>query len=265
MNETITQSLIDNDMYSKYLDEVKEYYTLKEKYMSNKNSFINKIISQDNSIDVKKKLFSKQQYKCINCKQSGGTIFNETNKMLKAICGNVSTPCSLKIEIVKMSPLMVNKEMLDINYNLNEIKKSIILTKLDFLFNYIEEDKAIENFDALKEKLNLYQEKYNEIYFLYKNITHNDEYKDILNLKNIEHNNLVNEYKEFINIYKNSSDIKYLREAVNLYISKIIDLDKNIIETKYKHLSVYNCENINKLVQEKYNIKDLELIKKPNN
>ena len=49
-----------------------------------------------------------------------------------------------------------------------------------------------------------------------------------------------------------------MKDAVNLYISKIEKLNSELINLKYK----YNYIEDNKFYQEKYNIYDLEIIRK---
>jgi poly(A) polymerase Pap1 len=106
---------------------------------------------------------------------------------------------------------------------------------------------------------------------MYRDIVNNKENNKVLNEKLLEHSNLVNEYKEYLELFKKTGDRNFIKEAVGLYISKIKDLDRNIMNLKYKHNFVEEIEeveeiennNIIRLVQEKYNLKDLELIKKP--
>ena len=253
-----------NEDYNKYLDDFKKFYSLKQKYTTYKDTIKNKIINSDNSLDAKKKLFSKQKIKCINCGQHGGTFFLETDTMLKATCGSTTNSCNLMLEIRKMSCKQLYNEFENINNLLNIAKKNIIITKLDFLFNYIEEDKAVENFDNYKQELSNLQEKYNNLFTLYNSITNNQEIQNLINDKLLEHHNLVNEYKEYMDLFKKTSEKNYLRDALELYLSKIKNLDNDIMITKYKHNHIENNSDSNtiKLIQDKYNISDLEFINK---
>ena len=263
-----TNQLINDSIYSKYLDEIKEYYTMKKKYTQYKKSIINKIISSDESIDNKRKTLSKQKFKCINCGKIGGTLFKETNIMLQATCGNPDSPCELNLDIVKMNSVNLEKELNKLNYLLINTKKNIVITKLDFLFNYIAEDKAVELFNVYKTELDTHQENYNEIFLIYNSITDNSEINELLNNKIAQQNNLISEYKDFISLYKTTNQTELLKEAVNLYLSKLVDINNEVLKLKYRHtfIEYENDENqntINRLVQDKYNITDLEVIKKP--
>ena len=157
MSQNIQKDIIQDSDYTKYLAELKNYYRLKNNYTSARQSHINKLINSDNTLEAKKKIFAKQKFYCVNCRKPVGTIFIENNKILKAVCGSTKDPCDLDIEIIKMTPVLINEELEKIDTLLKNTKKNIITTKLDFLFKYIEEDVAVEKFDKLKEELNLNQ------------------------------------------------------------------------------------------------------------
>lgn len=263
MEDSFQKELVQESDYSKYLEQLKSYYNLKNKYTSNKKTFINKLINSKDTIESKKKLFSKQKFKCINCGQFGGTIFFENNKILKATCGNTTNPCNLNLEVIKMNPVLITNEIKDTNNSLINTKNNIIITKLNFLFNYIEEDKAIELFENLKSQLGTIQEKYNNLISLYNSITFNPETDELLNQKLIEYNSLINDFKQFIKLFKETDDASYLKDALYLYTSKLKQLDEYINTLKYKYINIESDEENKYLIQNKYNIKHLELIKKP--
>ena len=148
-----------------------------------------------------------------------------------------------------------NKNLIDEYYNIEkelEESKKITLTKLNYLFKYIEEDNAVEQFEDLKNELNVNKEKYNKILEYYYNITENSEKNKLLNEKNEEFFNLISQYKELIVLFKESEDKKYLKDAIDLYIDKIIVLNKKILETKYKINIIENYNETNYLIQKKY-------------
>ena len=170
MNPISEKDYIQDSDYSKYLEEMKMYYNLKNKYTSNKNTIINKLINSKDSLETKQKLYSKQIFKCINCAKPGGTIFVETNKMLRATCGNTNQPCNLNIEIIKLSSILVNKELEQTHLTLFNKKREIVLTKLDYLFNYIDEESAVEKFETLKQELSNMQDVFSNLFILHESI-----------------------------------------------------------------------------------------------
>tara|TARA_Y100000816_G_scaffold69547_1_gene46503 strand:- start:3005 stop:3799 length:795 start_codon:yes stop_codon:yes gene_type:complete len=263
MEQSLQKELLLETDYSKYLEELKTYYNLKKTYTKTKETMINKLINSNDSIESKKKLFSKQKFKCVNCGEFGGTIFFENNKILRATCGNTIKPCDLNLEIIKMNPVLITNELKDTNISLINKKKQIITTKLDFLFNYIEEDKAVESFENFKSELTTLQEKYNDLFSLYSSITSNPDTTELLNQKILEIDSLINEFKEFIKLFKKTEETSYLKDALFLYTSKIKSLDEYITTLKYKYNSIESDDTYKYLIQNKYNIKNLELIKNP--
>mgnify|MGYP001245319056 CR=1 FL=1 len=249
---------INSNFDPKYLEDLNNYYSIKKKFQMQKDNIKNKIISSDNSIEIKKQIYSKAKLKCVNCGNYGGTLFKESEELLRATCGNVDNPCNLDLVIKRKKydniyNLFQNKANMLINH-----KNLIIKTKLDFLFNYLDEDKAIEAFEKLKTELSVLQESYNNLNNIYENIVNNEENNKLINEKNIKINNVKNDYIELAKLYNNTGEIKYMKDAVNLYISKIEKLTNELINLKYK----YNYIEDDKFYQEKYNIYDLEIIKK---
>ncbi len=260
---------ISADEYLNYLEEIKQYYDLKRKFTSQKNILKNKIISSNKSLENKKLQFAKLKLKCVNCNKEGGTLFNETDKLLQATCGNIKEPCKLNIQIVKMSQTMIDKELININNKIKIIKNKIVTTKLNFLFNYIEEDKAVELFDNYKKLLNNYQEIHNNIFNNYNSIVNNVDKKNLLNTRTLENIDNINNYKEFVNLYKETNNKKYLSDAIDLYNNNIKLLDKDIRELKYNinNIEIKNNDDANILydtlyilIQKEYDLKDLEII-----
>ena len=272
MSDKVENKMLSDEEYMKYLEEIKEYYELKKKFAKQQEVYKSKIINSIDSIENKKKLYAKKKYICISCKKEGGTIFNESSTMLKATCGNIKEPCDLNIEIVKMKQQMLDDEFIDINNKIKDIKNKIISTKMDVIFNYIDEDKAVENFENFKKELDNYQESYNKLFNILNIIIDDPEKNKLLNEKLIEHASEINNLKELMNLYKTSNDIKYLKEAIDLYNSNIKPLDNTIRELKYKYNNIEIQPNTSSkdiyekdiiLIQDEYNIKNLEIIKFP--
>ena len=263
MNNAIYIPLKNDEYYSKYLEDVKKYYSLKSKYETYKDNMKQKIMNTDSSIDVKKKLFSKLKYKCINCGENGGSIFTERNNKLKAICGNSVKSCSLNIEIDKYNVLNVYNELDKNMTDLLNIKNEFVSTKLDYLFNYIEEENVVELFEELKKKLSSVQEIFNELLTLYNSITYNEEDRNAIKIRLLEHHTLILEFKTVLTLYKKTSENKYLKECTEMYLEKIKTLDESILEMKYSTNYIdYSDEfKTHSLIQKKYSIENMEIIK----
>lgn len=247
------------DRENDYLDEMRKFYSLKKKDAEMKENYKKKLMKTSDSIETKKKLLSKQKFKCANCGKDGATIFLETSESLKATCGNIGNPCELNIDIKKSKKQNILNNLNIIEKELETTKKNITLTKLDYLFKYIEEDNAIEKFEELKNKLSIKQEEYNKLLTYYYDITENKEKNQLLDEKINELHGFIRQYKEYIQLFKDSEDRKFLKDAINIYIEKIMELNTKIMELKYKINLVETHEEKYVLYQKKYNLDEFDL------
>tara|TARA_B100001093_G_scaffold514075_1_gene587332 strand:- start:228 stop:1007 length:780 start_codon:yes stop_codon:yes gene_type:complete len=254
-----SRNQLDEEKKKAYYEKLYKYYNLKKKYDDHKRSMINKIINTEQDIYLKKQLYSKLQFKCVNCGKVGGTIFNESNQKLRAVCGNSTDPCDLNISIEKKQVDLVPKLVETSLTNINNKKREMIKMKLDFLFNYISEEEAVSNFDNIKEELNNLQESYLDLYKILKDKTDNLEINKLIDEKILENEKLKLEYREIIDLYKSTKEKIYIKEAVDLYQSKIRVLDKAILDLNYNIKFVDVNEDGKKLVEKRYDIDDIEL------
>ena len=150
--------------------------------------------------------------------------------------------------------------LIDYNNKLTSIKKEISLLKIQFLFGYLEEDKAVEVFETKKNELKLLQESYNNLLMLYNSIVDDEDKNNLIQSKLLEQHNYIEEYKEFMKIFRESQENRYLNDAVNVYNTKIVEVNKILMELKYKVNSVEMDEEITTLIQKKYYPNDLEIL-----
>ena len=105
---------------------IDNYFKLKQKYEKQINDYIGKIRKNESLTKREKRsLFKEFQPKCVNCKQVGGTLFTNKDRVLRAKCGSAE-PCKLDIEINEGH--YANVINLDENYskNIDAIKTYII-------------------------------------------------------------------------------------------------------------------------------------------
>ena len=246
-----------------------EYYKLKNKYegeiMKSK-----KIIMNDSSLSDKEKRQKYQQLKpkCIFCKRPGGTIFstkyykNEDDEYreLRARCGIISDPCNLnitiKIGIYAYLPGIITK----FEDEIKESKKNIIDSKNQLLFGYITTESAIENFNDEKELVDTFTSILEEYLNTYIKITDNAE-KNIELKESLEQSYiLIEEIKQSMRLYNQTENSQYVKDSVDIYITKLQPLLRKIMALKYKQSFVYY--NIDKntyhLIQNKTTIKSME-------
>ena len=221
--------------------DLAQYYELKQKYQERIDNKKKKI-RKDKLLTIKEKRaqYKKIVLKCVNCDKPGGTLFEEKNGILKAVC-NSQTPCNLNINIKRVR--YDNMRNLDIeNDKVSEnLKMRIIMTKLDYLFGINNsKDDIIEKFNELKNKLASVTEK---------QLVLNKNYGDILiginrdPLLNDANNDLANEIDELKKLYKEySTNDKpmpgYLTEMIEKSITKILPLAETIRKLKYGYYEI---------------------------
>ena len=259
-NNSNSNSKTDQE-YDKYLDQLRDFYILKKRYEKYKENIKKKIILSDNLIHVKKQLLAKTKFKCINCKNEGGTIFEINNNTLKAFCGNKVSPCDLNINITKKKFTNLKDDLLTIENNINEKKKEIILSKLNYIFKYIEEDKAVENFEKIKLDLTELQKEHNKLFEKYVNIYDNENINSTLEELLVQQHTYIIEFKDILNLYYSTKEKKYLINAINYYITNIISVDEKILNKNYKYNAIEKDldSDLKYLIQEKYLHSDSEL------
>lgn len=242
-----------------YYEELEEYYKLKSKYIQTKQKKKNELAGDyGKDYDQKKQILAKYKPKCINCKQEGGTIFSETPELLRATCGNTYSPCKLDLSIERKKFIPITEKLLTTHKNLENHKKNIITTKLDFLFNYIEEEKAIELFETLKQDLNNSQESYNNLVNLYNSITNNEELKQLIQEKIQDFEINKKQYSDAVELFKSTGEISYLKSAVEIHNTKLSIIGDELMKLKYKSSYIEKNERDQFIFfQNNYNLEDL--------
>ena len=133
-------------------EAIKKYYQLKGEYMKKYENSKKKITSQNISKQEMRNKLKNMKVKCLNCKQFGGMIFSEKNRILSAKCGNNASPCQLDLQI-KLPKFMSFQKAVEItNEDIDTIKKTIIDLKLDLLFGLKTEEDIEEDFETNKEE-----------------------------------------------------------------------------------------------------------------
>ena len=245
-----------------------EYYKLKKIWDESVKKYLNKEKAEDAEIDVydikkyKKLNMKKDKYRvlrCVNCYKVGGTLFSNIDGLLKATCGNISTPCNLNIQIQKGNIVQLRDLEYDLHKKMNEYKKNMIILKLDLLFGYSDEEKTIEKF---KNNNNLLTENERLLYECHNYLLLMTEEKDkLLNDYNTEFKEHIQIIKELIASFKDKKDLQNITEIVNEYIEKVYPLLEKIRDVKY---NVQNVEKVDdngafKLIQDEFKVEETEM------
>jgi len=247
------------------INSIGEYFKLKTKYEKQFGDLKTKLHKNEGlSKKEKHKLFKDFIPKCVNCKGSGGSVFSHKDRVLKATCG-AAKPCKLDIEINQGK--YANIINLDENYskNVDTIKTKIIMTKLDFLFGYIDnENAAFDNFDQLRKNLGNYtkaqlmvQKKYNEI-------ANNLETKARISRAETQLYAEIAELRNIYKLYKENPRASFIKEMVEKYLNVIQPLAEKIQKMKYVITAIEvdneddRKDNTIFLIQKSYTLADLE-------
>lgn len=251
------------------MDAFNEYYKLKNKYENDYNKDKQKIIkNKQMSWKEKRSEFKQLKPKCINCKRPVGTIFSikksgdpkDDYRELKAICGSLTEPCSLNININAGITYNIMDHIKELEKDIEEYKKEIIEHKNKLLFGYTQTETAVDNFDKIKEAINdtsfLLNINYERLFDIVDNKIKNET---IAKLKE-EIYILINEIKISIKNFNSTGNIQFVRDSIEIYV--------NQMETKLHDLSVlkYNVnlveyddsEGVYRLIQKKNSAYDLE-------
>jgi hypothetical protein len=250
-------------------EALNEYFKLKQNYETQITANKKKIINNPTlSNREKRSEYLKLKPKCINCKRPGGTIF-KTNVILSdeadayrehnATCGIISNPCGLKIKIKCVKTELITDILKETENEIKKIKNDIIDDKNKSLFGYLTTETVLENFELLKESITLYSELYEEYLEKYNSIIDNHETKIELEESITNSYIQINEIKDCIKKNKETDNIKYISDAINIYDTTLIPTLNKIRNLKYNECFVLHNQDTNScnLIQNKYSISKL--------
>jgi hypothetical protein len=222
--------------------DVLHYYQLKQKYQENMNGRIKKIKKKEISMKEKRTQIKKLIGKCVNCGKTGGTIFEEKNGMLKAVCG--ATPqCNLNLNIKRK--LYDNmRELEQKNNKASENKKmNIIMTKLDYLFGLNNsKDEIVDKFNTLKSELAQINETQLIAEKKYGDIISGVHREPLLADASLDMINEIAELKKIYQEYLAEPLPSILTTMVEKYLTTIKPLSEKIRDMNYGYYALENAE-----------------------
>jgi len=223
------------------MNTIQDYYQLKQSYQENINRRKKIIKKKDISIKEKKTLIKQIIGKCVNCGKSGGTIFEEKNGFLKAVCGNTTQQCDLNINIKRK--LYDNVREIDQTNNklIENLKLRIIMTKLDYLFGVnSSKDETVDKFNTLKHDLASLSEVHLINLKKYGDIISGIHREPLLNDATMDLIQEINELKQLYKTYQEKKTVVYLTAMIEIYITKIKPLTEKIRNMNYGYYALEN-------------------------
>ena len=260
-------------------EALNEYYKLKAKYQEiYHEKYIKPILRSNNKSKREKRLEYQKLPKaeCINCKRNVGSIFSiktdpeEYSRTFIASCGDLNDPCPLDINFDYTFRNELNKELLDADKDINEIKNKIIIDKNNMMFGYVEQSKAIENFNTATSDLKSITEGAGFIMDINIQLNDNPVKKDLIKTNEdklgIE---FLLPFKDMIKTFDEGGNVEVLNKAMKFYVEEMVPLITTIRNLKYEVCYVDFVEkkdledseekgDLNFLIQKKNSLYNLE-------
>jgi hypothetical protein len=219
--------------------DVLNYYELKQKYQRSMDTKRKNIKSNKEMSDKEKRTKIKALIgKCVNCGKRGGTIFEERNGTLKAVCG-ANPPCNLNINLKRKTYDNVRDLEEKNNKRSETLKMLIIMTKLDYLFGLNNsKDEIVEKFNTFKNELAHISESQLLIQKKYGDILSGIHREPLLEDANLELIKEIAELKQLYQAYLVEGHETYLSEMVEKYLTIIKPLTEKIRTINYEYYAI---------------------------
>lgn len=232
--------------YISYEEALDTYFSLKKEYDNKYNKSKGKII---NNSDLTKKEKRKQiqaiKMKCISCSRDVGTIFEDKDRILSAICGDKVSPCDFHIELRKSSNINILQQKQKILNDKDHDEEQIRNLKLMFLFGFISEDELTEIYPEIQDIYNTVLDDYDIITRFEKEHLQIDERKNQIRLLNIEKYNLINETRDLLKEYLATQNHTLIKDVVELNTQQMQEINEKLMNNKYHEvfLNMVNDDN----------------------
>jgi hypothetical protein len=244
-----------------------DFYRLKQEYERDVETKRDRI-KRDKTLskEQKRQRLSQIVSKCVNCAKPGGTLFSTDKGTLRARCGAVE-PCQLNIEIIVSRVENLTKLYTDLSFLVRDLKKDIIRTKLDLLFGYTNENKALGEFNKVRDELKIAQNYFDETEHTYFNIVHNKRNIAAINVVEEQLFTSKERLRELARQYDEDGTEQLIQDMVEVYTSDISPLVTRLRTLKYAYNGIEcgsgeiaPCEDdIYHLVQNTYSAQELEV------
>ena len=216
------------------MDEIKQYYDLKEKYASKYNKkrlriIKDKVLTKREKTKQLIKLKNKEN-RCLNCGKQGGMIFKHKDRILIAKCNATAEKCNLNIEVTLDNYISLIDLYNIVKKQLEKTKQEIIKIKLDLQYNFIEKSESIEKYNIEYSKYKSIVKTFNDIIKEYDNIIINDKNKDKISTLNLQLISLISNLKEINN---SKDNIEFYLSEIDPLVKRIRNLTYNINKVEY--------------------------------
>lgn len=218
-----------------YLSNLDKYYEIKSTYETKKKRILQSKKLLEASKKERRQIYDELVSKlpCVSCGRKVGTIFQEKDRFLTAICGDTSSPCKLNIRLQKPNSLNAKYEVSNAIKDLNDIEYSMIQLKLNHLFGFIDENALVEIYETYKQE---YEDLNSTLQLLNSHIemTENIDAKrsKIRSAKQTLFDN-IKDLKMYIREYLATENTSLITDAIDTYMDTILPAQQEIRDTNY--------------------------------
>jgi hypothetical protein len=92
------------------------------------------------------------QKHCVNCRGTGGTVFERVSGHYRARCGNRERPCDLQIDLFMGDGYSLSTLLEEFGEHVEEMKETILRQKMDTLFGFLDKEQSSELFAKHKKE-----------------------------------------------------------------------------------------------------------------
>lgn len=233
-----------------YLESLNDYFKLKDDYETKLRGLKKKAFSRGVTIKDAKKRANSVKAPCIYCKEKVGTNFFIQDNYYMAICGSATKPCDLNIKLYKGEYLSFDYILDTYASEIQDDKQSIIITKMNSIFKFMDDNTANELFEADLKRFNETSELYKEVLHDYDEIYNNFEKSKQVSRKVEQIFQIRENMKQLMDEFKKTGNRKILISAMEMYNRDLLPAFENLRLLKYGHIFVETDENkVSKLFQ----------------
>jgi hypothetical protein len=208
--------------HATYLEALHEYFKLKQEYETKLSKMKKTAFKKEPSRKLGRLAALSVKPQCINCKRPVGTLFsNREGDKYTAICGDKGNPCNLNIKIYNGKIINLRYLLTIYREEIVDLKDTIIRQKLDTLFSYVSEEKAVTLF---KKELDAY----NENSKMYRTLL--DKYTDLYDNKHMKETAaktsgeifvMIEKLRDLLQEYEATENTTILEAAMNLQVNEL--------------------------------------------
>ena len=222
-----------------YIEGLNEYFRLKSKYENKVNEMKKTAFKSSTNKKVGKRKASSVKPPCVNCKRPVGSIFSKHDEKYVAMCGDKDSPCNFNIQI--MNGYFFNAEALltTSKESVDDAKTSIIIQKLDTLFNYMSEARSTVLFKKELENYTEASELYKVQYDIYDQLHNNMHKKELIERKNSEIYELLENIQIMLNEYVKTQNEEILKTLVQMQKDELVPKIEFLRRLKYEIMEMH--------------------------